>query len=218
MELKKNTWHYRVWAWTHKVWFQLMQGSTPRREVQVMPETTSICRYFWRVVLIGPLTGIFLALLGALMFSILGSLLVAINMVNIMLARGYNTIDLADGPLDLFPFHPFEKTQQPGWRLLKLILPCTYVLGGLWYMLGTAGMTYRAVQTAQLFSEVAVAVAPWIYPVIVLLVILQAARIVSLYIGISEFFTDVAVPFAKAKYHRYCPLVTFVDDDDEGSV
>lgn len=127
MQLKKSSLHYWIWAWT----FRCVN--------KAVPETTSLCPYFWRVVLLAPFRVLEIMLFCAMALGMLyGIVAILIPFVAVHVANG----------------------------VVWLVMHLHWFIGG--------------------------GLAVW-------------ALVMS-----SKFGREVAGPYAKARYRRLCPLVTFV--------
>jgi len=239
MTLKKSSWHYRVWAWSHRTWND-PTGTREKAGKSVVPETTSLCPYFWRIILIAPLIGLWLAALAAVLICVFGVMMVFLaifNIVGVVRARGYYTLvrDGSAGPV--FELHRFNRMWQPGWRSLRRTLPLLYVLGGLWYWCGATevlrwtSVAGRGVGTftfgymIPLLQDVVSSVAtftltygPWFAGGCIVVAALNSRRAGSFCWGVWRFFSEVVFPYMKAWYRRRCPLVEFEDDCPKVSV
>lgn len=111
MEIRTNTWHYKVWKFTWSI------------NEEDMPERTSLCRYIWRILLLPvPMGTLFLFLVGFATVAFLVG-----NILCILPGRGY--MAFLDHGCTAFPHLKFGKHSVP----VVVILWPAYAVAGLTY-------------------------------------------------------------------------------------
>lgn len=188
MEINKNSWHYRAWAWSHR------QGIG-----EYVPEQTNLCSYVRRLVI-----GVPLIALGIVVLILLASLLIVIPTNLAILPFGY----YARHPVieDLSGRHrpsiaSYQGLKIGSFRLLPwhVIVPVLLVLLGRW---NYGIISHRAFHG---FGGVL-----FIMELIVLFMGLLVGGI-TLY---QETGTGSLIrEYVDAKAKGVCPLITFKDDE-----
>ncbi len=180
MKIYKNTWHYRLWHWTHLFCYN--------QKEECIPTTTSLCAYVRWLLIVPLLTG--------LLFTVYGACITVVNAVSILSGWGYAPLTDRQRENLIKPFAPIPRfliwlaaVATILWRYPAQVI----AFGYFW----TTPDGHTMLFILGLFASIVAAG---------LLVGKAGATIVAM--GRGETAKLVAAYF-KAKKDRVCPLVSF---------
>ena len=189
MHIPKNSWHYRVWKFTHA--FRGKEGFET-------PEQTNLCRYVSRTILYP--VPIFLAMIA--LFVVFGGIIFVLPNVATVLV-GYGTLAMVEGS-EMYRLHPF-----PGISVRGRTIPTWTIVSPTWLLVAiTTLVAFFPSQMRTVGIYAAYGVGSVTAGVLALYVLhLIIATIVSACHQWEGW--DVAKEYAKAKKQRMCPVITF---------